>query len=527
MRWSVSGLAVSLLVAGCGGGTSVQSGTEAPDLEAVYAAAAVGLVEAAGDTSATVRFLDSVGNLAAPVPNTVDGEPLVVESPFTDSMKDAIRAAMPDRQVEFGADWSDVVSCLPSDGTLPTAFALGSAGQVDSSTIEVLAGWEDPVAGNSLILVMSLTERGWEATATEFGPHGDKLAESCEGTESALVTNEEEAYTLAEQLLGTEAVRFFVEDLRSQELTGFVDELGDLDLVAYGFDLLLRQEAGEELRESEPRRLAELGFTSEDNSALVAIIIDQLGVLRQARQSGALPCGEQVAFHGDPAPDAVGYPTPDEAIGQAAAGYGSPVLAFESGDTTTWHILDERGEVVGAITVGPAPAGGFLAGDHVLCADVWESGSKGAAGEPSAAPPQAAASVQVALLSGEDPCSSTVLVERLIDETDDPIAAAYELLVAGTTDQDPRDAASWFSAATAGSVRSVTLHDDLLVVDFEEVILTLDNASTSCGSEALLAQLNGTAFQFPHVQRVTYALEGSCDAFFGWLQRDCHEYRRP
>lgn len=125
-------------------------------------------------------------------------------------------------------------------------------------------------------------------------------------------------------------------------------------------------------------------------------------------------------------------------------------------------------------------------------------------------------------------CSNVVAVERTVDREADPIEAAFQLLVGGpTAEEQAQGAISFFSAETAGMVSSVTLENGLLTVDFDDLRPVLNNASTTCGSFSLLAQLNGTAFGFDDVERVTYQIEGSCDAFFGWLQRECREYSRP
>ena len=131
--------------------------------------------------------------------------------------------------------------------------------------------------------------------------------------------------------------------------------------------------------------------------------------------------------------------------------------------------------------------------------------------------------VQVAFSSGDgSDCSEATFVPRSIASDADPVAAAFGLLVAGpTTDERAGGASSAFSDATAGSVRSATVDGDVLTVDFKDLRVEMHNASTTCGSEALLAQLNGTAFQFTGVERVSYTIEGSCEAFFNWLQRDC------
>ncbi|MGB9357521.1 MAG: GerMN domain-containing protein [Acidimicrobiia bacterium] len=136
--------------------------------------------------------------------------------------------------------------------------------------------------------------------------------------------------------------------------------------------------------------------------------------------------------------------------------------------------------------------------------------------------------VHLAFSAGDgSDCSEVVAVPRLVAANADPMKAAFDLLVAGPTVDEVADgASSFFSEATAGSVRSATLDGDLLTVDFEDIRNDLNNASTTCGSEALLAQLTGTAFQFVEVERVTYTIDGSCDAFFNWIQRGCEVFGR-
>ena len=136
--------------------------------------------------------------------------------------------------------------------------------------------------------------------------------------------------------------------------------------------------------------------------------------------------------------------------------------------------------------------------------------------------------VHLAFSAGDgSDCSEVGTVARTIPSDTDPIAAAFELLVAGPTrDEVSAGASSVFSMATAGSVRSATLSGDLLAVDFRDFRNDLSNAATTCGSEALLAQLNGTGFQFPEVERITYSIDGSCEEFFNWLQSDCEELTR-
>ncbi len=110
---------------------------------------------------------------------------------------------------------------------------------------------------------------------------------------------------------------------------------------------------------------------------------------------------------------------------------------------------------------------------------------------------------------------------------EDPIEVALAALVGGPTEEEEAEgASSFFSTGTAEVITSISLVDGLLLIDFVDVRSDLENASTSCGSEALLSQLNATALQHPNVERVRYSIVGSCSVFSNWLQRQCTEYSR-
>ena len=135
--------------------------------------------------------------------------------------------------------------------------------------------------------------------------------------------------------------------------------------------------------------------------------------------------------------------------------------------------------------------------------------------------------VEVAFTVNGGECDDVVGYERRTGASADPIVAAFESLVAGPTiDEEASGAGSFFSAGTTGMVASAAVDDGLLVVDFDDMRSVIPNASTTCGSMALLAQLTSTAFQFDDVERVRYEIEGSCNTFAGWLQRECMEYTR-
>ena len=100
------------------------------------------------------------------------------------------------------------------------------------------------------------------------------------------------------------------------------------------------------------------------------------------------------------------------------------------------------------------------------------------------------------------------------------LTGGMRALVAGpTTSERARGYGGWFSARTAGSVRSVRISRQIAYVDFHDFSRLIPNASSSCGSAMLLAQLDRTATQFPTVDRALYSFNGSRRAFYEWLQR--------
>jgi hypothetical protein len=143
---------------------------------------------------------------------------------------------------------------------------------------------------------------------------------------------------------------------------------------------------------------------------------------------------------------------------------------------------------------------------------------------PSASAPTSTVDVYYSTGDGSD-CGEVSAFPRTAARTLGVARLALDQLVAGpTAAEEALGASSFFAASTADAVRSINLRNGLLTVDFRDIRSELANASTSCGSEALLAQLNSTVFQFPTIQRVRYQINGSCDDFGEWLQRECTEY---
>ena len=93
------------------------------------------------------------------------------------------------------------------------------------------------------------------------------------------------------------------------------------------------------------------------------------------------------------------------------------------------------------------------------------------------------------------------------------------LLRGPTAAERSRGYGGWLSLKTAGMLRSVWIANGVAHVDFRNFSRVIPNASSSCGSALLLAQLDRTAKQFPNVRRSVYSFNGSARAFYEWLQR--------
>jgi hypothetical protein len=97
-------------------------------------------------------------------------------------------------------------------------------------------------------------------------------------------------------------------------------------------------------------------------------------------------------------------------------------------------------------------------------------------------------------------------------------AAIRELLKGPTAAERTAGYGGWFSTRTAGKLRGVRINAGVAFIDFADFRRIIPNASSSCGSSLLLAQLNRTATQFPTVRRAIYSFNGSRRAFYEWLQ---------
>jgi len=141
------------------------------------------------------------------------------------------------------------------------------------------------------------------------------------------------------------------------------------------------------------------------------------------------------------------------------------------------------------------------------------------------APASAARDVTIFFSRGE----STAPVRRTAEGDPVPLEARLRELLAGPTDAErAAGVESWFSEATAGQLRSASVDSaGIATIDFHDLRTLIPNASSSAGSARLLRELNATVFEDARVRAIDYRIDGSCAAFWDWLQYGCQRVERP
>jgi hypothetical protein len=141
-----------------------------------------------------------------------------------------------------------------------------------------------------------------------------------------------------------------------------------------------------------------------------------------------------------------------------------------------------------------------------------------------AAPPPGVATVQVVFSCDEAAVGSWRALPAGVTDT---LRFALDALLRGPgVEEIATGLSSFFSHETAGMLNSVEVRDGVAFIDFRDFSGVIPNASASAGSAQLLDQIAGTVFQFEAVREAALSFDGSCDAFWNWLQRDCERLLR-
>jgi hypothetical protein len=105
-------------------------------------------------------------------------------------------------------------------------------------------------------------------------------------------------------------------------------------------------------------------------------------------------------------------------------------------------------------------------------------------------------------------------------ETIDRVEWTVRSLLAGpTVDEQLAGFGSFFDAATADALNSVTLTDGHVVVDFNDAII-VNNMNTSTGSLFFNAELRRNVLQHPDVDSVEFRFNGDCEAWSSLFESD-------
>lgn len=124
--------------------------------------------------------------------------------------------------------------------------------------------------------------------------------------------------------------------------------------------------------------------------------------------------------------------------------------------------------------------------------------------------------------SGFDDCAKVYPVTRTIPKTSAVARAALEQLLGGPTEKERAEGYfSWFSEETKSALLGVNVKEGTAYVNLKDIRQTITNASSSCGSTILMAQLENTLKQFPTIKRAFFAIEGSPEEFYGFQQMEC------
>ena len=186
-----------------------------------------------------------------------------------------------------------------------------------------------------------------------------------------------------------------------------------------------------------------------------------------------------------------------------------------------------------ALLVGGAVLAVLVVAAGVLLATVrTRTPGAGSAASTSATAPQLSTS---AAPSSSTPATMSVLVYFHQGDATDPhrvvavtrtvpkspmvaTAALTELLGGPTKAEADQGYWSMFQPGTAHALIGVRIAGGVAHADFTDFRAVIPNASSSFGSTALLAELDGTLRQFPTVSSTVYSFNGDVAAFYQWLQ---------
>lgn len=116
-------------------------------------------------------------------------------------------------------------------------------------------------------------------------------------------------------------------------------------------------------------------------------------------------------------------------------------------------------------------------------------------------------------------CSSVTPLERAVPKIKDIETVALKNLFRGPSEDEKNVGhSSFFSQDTADILIDFHGKEDTAYVNLTDIRAIIPNASSSCGSAELLAEMDATIKQFGTYSNTLYAINGSSQDFYEWLQ---------
>lgn len=139
---------------------------------------------------------------------------------------------------------------------------------------------------------------------------------------------------------------------------------------------------------------------------------------------------------------------------------------------------------------------------------------------PRQIPDSAFQTINVYFNEDANNCSAMRPIERKVPKIKDIETIALKSLFRGPSEEGYN---SFFSSATADILLNFHGKDGTAYVDLTDIRAIIPNASSSCGSAMLLSQMDATIKQFGTYSKTLYAINGSSEDFYEWLQLEAPE----
>ena len=126
------------------------------------------------------------------------------------------------------------------------------------------------------------------------------------------------------------------------------------------------------------------------------------------------------------------------------------------------------------------------------------------------------------LTDGMTVCKAVFPVPRSSPSTTNGPAAALEALFVGPTPEERSQGyRSFFSGRTAGLLKRLKTEAGTAYVDLHDKRREFSGVTSSCGSAEFFSQIQRTLEEFPTIDRIIFAIEGSPRVFYEWMELEC------